>query len=148
MKSSLLFFPMLLLAGCSLSSPDHQAVKDHNLSFKSLPTVWDEALPLGNGELGALIWNREGNLRFSLDRVDLWDLRPISWLQGDEFRFSWVYDKWLNDNYGIVQDYFDRGAYSNSIAPSKIPGAALEFSFTGVEDVTEARVDLRKIKGL
>ena len=37
---------------------------------------WDEALPLGNGLLGGLLWGEAGTLRLSLDRGDLWDERP------------------------------------------------------------------------
>lgn len=115
----------------------------HNLIYDQLATSWDEAIPLGNGELGALIWNRDGNLRFSLDRVDLWDQRSISWLEKEEFNFDWVYQKWQDDDYGVVQEFFDKGAYSNSIAPSKIPGAALEFVFEGVDEVLSAELDVQ-----
>ena len=49
----------------------------HDLHFTSLAKQWDEAIPLGNGMLGALIWQKEDQLRFSLDRADLWDMRPM-----------------------------------------------------------------------
>ncbi len=110
--------------------------------FSELATVWDEAIPLGNGMMGSLVWAKEGRLRFSLDRADLWDLRPISYLQQEEFDFDWVYKKWEEDKYGEVQALFDVGAYSQSIAPSKIPGAALEFEFTGMEAVESAELML------
>jgi alpha-L-fucosidase 2 len=132
---------ILLLCSCSnTSQPGSDS--SHNLIFNDLAASWDEALPLGNGELGVLIWGKEGKLRFSLDRSDLWDLRSISWLEKDEFRFSWVYQKWLENDYKIVQDFFDKGAYSNSIAPSKIPGAALEFTFEGMANVIKAELDV------
>ena len=41
----------------------------HDLHFKYLATQWDEAIPLGNGMLGALIWQKDNRLRFSLDRA-------------------------------------------------------------------------------
>jgi hypothetical protein len=47
----------------------------HGLRFKTPVTVWDEALPLGNGTMGALIWGDGRPLRISLDRSDLWDRR-------------------------------------------------------------------------
>jgi alpha-L-fucosidase 2 len=31
----------------------------HDLKFDKLATVWDEAIPLGNGMLGALVWQKE-----------------------------------------------------------------------------------------
>ncbi len=54
-----------------MAQPQHR----HNLKFDSLAKRWDEAMPLGNGWLGALIWEKEYKLRLSLDRVDLWDDR-------------------------------------------------------------------------
>ena len=37
----------------------HRRLKpEHNLLFDSLPKRWDEAIPLGNGMLGALIWQK------------------------------------------------------------------------------------------
>ena len=50
---------------------------DHDLVFDYLASTWDEGIPLGNGMMGALIWQKDGNLRFALDRADLWDLRPV-----------------------------------------------------------------------
>jgi len=37
---------------------------------------WDEAIPLGNGLTGGLLWGKDNQLNVSLDRGDLWDLRP------------------------------------------------------------------------
>ena len=48
-----------------------------NLTFSSLPTRWDESLPLGNGMLGAMVWQKNDQLRFSLDCASLWDERPM-----------------------------------------------------------------------
>ena len=36
---------------------------------------WDEAMPLGNGALGCLIWGASDALRFSVDCAGLWDTR-------------------------------------------------------------------------
>ncbi|TMI87647.1 MAG: hypothetical protein E6H08_19110 [Bacteroidetes bacterium] len=43
----------------------------HNLGFDTLAKRWDEGIPLGNGWLGALIWEKDNKIRMSLDRVDL-----------------------------------------------------------------------------
>ncbi len=34
---------------------------------------WDDGLPLGNGDMGCLIWGNGQNLRLSIDKGDLWD---------------------------------------------------------------------------
>ena len=40
-----------------------------NITIKN----WDEALPLGNGDMGCLVWNSADKLRFSLDKGGIWD---------------------------------------------------------------------------
>lgn len=43
------------------------------LTFPTTVTSWDEAIPLGNGDIGCLIWDSPEKLRFSLDKCDIWD---------------------------------------------------------------------------
>ena len=38
-------------------------------------TRWDEAVPVGNGLIGGLLWGDGRKLKLSLDRCDLWDER-------------------------------------------------------------------------
>lgn len=130
--------PLLLLficLSCTEKSPFDNLVQSPNdLHFERLPTVWDEAIPLGNGMVGALIWKKEGKLRFSLDRADLWDLRPMKNKEKPEWKYSWVYDQWKKDDYKPVQDMFDV-PYDREPAPSKIPGASLEFDISALGEV-------------
>lgn len=60
-------------------------------------------MPLGNATVGALVWQRDSSLRLSLDRTDLWDLRPVDSLSGDNFRFSWVKEHIRTKDYLPVQ---------------------------------------------
>ncbi|MBZ5858956.1 glycoside hydrolase family 95 protein [Flavihumibacter profundi] len=99
----------------------------HDLHFNSLAPQWDEAIPLGNGMLGALVWQKDQQLRFSLDRADLWDERPMKGLHRKEFSYAWVQEQVRNNNYGVVQQYFD-SPYDHEPAPSKIPGGAINFN--------------------
>jgi hypothetical protein len=99
----------------------------HDLHFDTLAKQWDEAIPLGNGMLGALIWQKGDNLRFSLDRADLWDMRPMKGLHRKEFNYQWVIDHVKSKDYAPVQKYFD-DPYDKEPAPSRIPGGALEFN--------------------
>lgn len=98
----------------------------HDLQFNQLATRWDEAIPLGNGLLGALIWQKDDHLRMSLDRADLWDMRPMKGLHRKEFSYQWVIDQVNKKDYKPVQQYLD-APYDHEAAPSKIPGGALEF---------------------
>lgn len=101
-----------------------------DLSFDKLAATWDEGIPLGNATVGSLVWERDSVLRMSLDRTDLWDLRPTDSLSGDNYKFSWVKKHIAEGNYLPVQKKFD-WPYSQNAAPSKIPGAALEFTRMG-----------------
>lgn len=102
-----------------------QSPNFHNLHFNSLPQRWDQALPLGNGMLGALVWQKDQNLHFSLDRADLWDLRPMNGLQRPEFSYQWVQEQIKKGEYEPVQQFLD-APYDREPAPSKIPGGAFE----------------------
>lgn len=113
-----------LLFSCAIRE---EQLQERILWFEQPAETWDEAIPLGNGMLGALIWQKDNNLRFSLDRADLWDLRPMFDVNKPEFCFNWVQQQVKNNNYKAVQDLFD-APYDQSPAPSKIPGAALEFN--------------------
>ena len=94
--------------------------------FDSLAGKWDEAVPLGNGQVGALVWQKGDRLRFSLDRVDLWDLRPTEGMTWDKPVYDWICEQWQNNTYGTVQELLDE-PYGRLPAPSKIPAGALEF---------------------
>ncbi len=113
----------------------------HGLAFPKLASSWDEGLPLGNGMLGALVWRRENFVRLSLDRADLWDLRPMKAMSGPEWTFRWVVDQWKKNDYGPVQERFD-APYDRDPAPSKIPAAALEMDASGWGDAAEARLTI------
>ncbi len=129
---------ILLMNSCQ-SNTIHPERSESDLVFNNLSTTWDEAIPLGNGLLGALIWQKEEKLRFSLDRADLWDLRPVENLTRPEFSFAWVQEQVRNNTYKSVQDMFDV-PYDQMPAPSKIPGAALEFDISALGNVTSVRL--------
>jgi len=115
----------------------------HDLKFDQLPLSWDEGIPLGNGMLGALIWEKEGKLRFSLDRADLWDLRPMENLDTDKWKFSWVLDQWKRNKYKNVQNQFDK-PYDLLPAPTKIPAGALEFNLESYGKPNSVHLELEK----
>ena len=65
-----------LLAGTAVRAGPPPATEAMKLTLAAPISTWDEALPLGNGLLGGLLWGGGGTLRLSLDRGDLWDERP------------------------------------------------------------------------
>lgn len=141
MKISYFLFSMMLLVGIISTAIAKPAIPKYNLQFPRLAASWDEGIPLGNGMIGALIWQKENHLRFSLDRADLWDLRPMENFTKPEFSFKWVQQQVKDNNYKVVQNMFDV-PYDKLPAPSKIPGAALEFDTKSWGEVLQVRLKL------
>ena len=138
--SFLILIFVSILSSCAPQT-EESTVGRHNLEFTELAGVWDEAVPLGNGMVGNLIWQKEGKLRFSLDRADLWDLRPMGNIDFDKWKFKDVYDYWTADKYDEVQNAFDV-PYDKSPAPSKIPAGALEFNTEALGKVKSVRLEI------
>ena len=133
---------MLMLFVGILSKSEGTNTPRFNLEFSHLAKTWDEGIPLGNGMLGALVWQKDDHLRISLDRADLWDLRPMENFTKPEFSFKWVQQQVKDNNYKVVQNLFDV-PYDALPAPSKIPGAALEFNTKAFGDVLITKLFLK-----
>jgi len=123
----------------SAKMPDNR----HNLIFPKLADQWDEAIPLGNGMLGALVWQKDGKLRISLDRADLWDLRPVKEFDRPEFSYQWVHKQVLKKEYAPVQTLFDL-PYDRDPAPTKIPAGALEFDISQLGHLTSVQLNIER----
>ncbi|MBD8487344.1 hypothetical protein IFO69_01150 [Echinicola sp. CAU 1574] len=150
MRILLLITLSAFIISCSESNKDDSKnlnLTPYGLEFDFIPTTWDEGLPLGNGEIGALIWQKNDKLRMSLDHVGLWDLRKMENLEGEEWKFSWVLDKWEKDEYKKVQDLFD-APYNKAPAPSKIPGGAIEFNIASLGKVKSSSLDIETAMGI
>lgn len=130
-----------LLAACGTGDKLAVTPSDSDLSFDNLAATWDEGMPLGNATVGALVWQRDSALRFSLDRTDLWDLRPMDSISGPNNRFAWVREQVKKGDYLPVQKKYD-WPYDQQPAPSKIPGAALEFSLEQLGSPSAVRLYL------
>ena len=115
--------------------------KTKGLHFTSLPTRWDEAIPLGNGMLGALIYAKDGNLRIALDRADLWDLRPVSSYNNAGFSYDWIYQQVLKKDYSPVQKFLDAPDIQG-VAPTKIPAGAVEFPIKNLGKIDFVDLDI------
>ncbi len=104
----------------------HYPQPRHGLHFTKAVAVWDEALPLGNGILGALVWGDGQPLKISLDRADLWDLTPVPEFESADY------------NYATMRRWHDEGKHAelarlyeqpyNRPAPTKIPAGRIEIT--------------------
>lgn len=111
-----------------------------NLRIVAPVKTWDEALPLGNGLQGALLWGEEGTLRWSLDRGDLWDERPAP---GNPLA-GFTYAKMTRmvaaqDNEGVaaIVDGANAGDH-----PTKIPAGRIEIDLAEGQSAAAFSLDL------
>ena len=139
-------YTTILALGVTLvasSQPLSNRASESDLAFPQLAHRWDEAMPLGNATLGALVWQKGEHLRLSLDRIDLWDLRPIKERNDERFDFGWVKQAVREGDYDKVLK-FDREYHgAKSPAPSKLPGAALEFKTASLGEVESVHLYLK-----
>lgn len=111
-----------------------------NLYIDEAVTSWDEAIPLGNGLTGCLIWGNGNPLRFSLDRGDLWDTRPVPETMRDDFTYKKLIELAESGNTDEVSRIFDKGY--NRAYPTKIPAGRLELDYGLPADKVESRLSL------
>ncbi len=76
----------------------------------------------------------------SLDRVDLWDDRPMPEI--DKLKFSWVTEKVKLNQYDSVQKIGDE-PYEKYAAPTKIPGAAIEINIASFGKIKTVSLDIK-----
>lgn len=132
----LLFFTMDTFAHIN-SSP-----RFHGLRFTDLPQTWEEGVPLGNGIMGTLIWEKEGHLRLAIDRADLWDLRPVAEFESPEYSWEFVCNEVIQrKTLSKVHTLIDARTYKD-IAPTKIPAGAIEFSISRLGKVKKVELDV------
>lgn len=118
---------------------------EHRYEFHKNRTRWDEGIPLGNGFLGTLVWGRPKQLRFALDRSDIWDTTPFPGIENEEFSYANMVKLAREKNIEEIRRIFD-GPY-NHVIPSKLPVGALVLSLEGNEsrsvlDLKSALVEL------
>lgn len=118
-----------------------QNLSAYNLTFNKLASKWDEAMPLGNGMLGVLIWGKNDKLRLSLDRADLWDERQAM-PDLNKYNFKWVQQQVDKKEYGIVQQKLD-APYETKPYPTKLPAGAIEFNVSSLGKVVSNVLDIK-----
>ncbi|HUW61135.1 MAG TPA: glycoside hydrolase N-terminal domain-containing protein, partial [Candidatus Bathyarchaeia archaeon] len=94
---------------------------------------WDEAVPLGNGLMGGLMWGGVNVLKVSLDRGDLWDLRRPDIVLQPDWNYATIKRLVAERNQKEISRLFD-APYNDIPYPTKLPVARLELVFP--DDVT------------
>ena len=133
-----LLLPLLLintfLASAQKSKMPELPKPCYNLVLQAPITTWDEAVPLGNGLMGGLLWGENNIIRLSLDRGDLWDERtngPAEWWK--EHTYQKAADLIAQKKYDLVSDWWDTPY--NGVTPTKLPAGRIEIKLPVYEIV-------------
>ncbi len=108
------------------------------MKYDKTISVWDEAVPLGNGTIGCLIWGKSNALRLSLDRCDMWDCTGAPKAGGE-----WTYDNLIKlkneKNHDKIYELFDMAFLKPS--PTKLPAGKIIVNL-GVDENVVSELDL------
>jgi alpha-L-fucosidase 2 len=114
----------------------------YQIVLKAPIEKWDEALPLGNGLTGGLLWGGDGGIRLSLDRGDLWDLRDHPILSDESF----TYDSMVRMVREGRNDELNEKHSHISPFPTKLPGGRLVVDIDS-KPASVFRLDMRRAMG-
>lgn len=121
--------------------------KQNDLNLQGPILSWDEALPLGNGTLGCLVWGKLPNLRFSIDKAGLWDLTPAPQTQCKDFTYQTMCRMVREEKWQELKDLFD-APYAQA-TPTKLPVGAVtlaglpDTSYEGYLSLEDATATIR-----
>jgi alpha-L-fucosidase 2 len=133
------------VAACPLRGPANAADDPMRLDLSAPITSWDEAVPLGNGLLGGLLWGEGPTIRLSLDRGDLWDERPAKNMSWDQFTFANLQRLVREKKAAEINAVFDKN-YSDA-HPTKIPAGRLEITLGPSQQVRRFELDMKTACG-
>jgi alpha-L-fucosidase 2 len=113
----------------------------HDLVFDAPVAKWDEALPLGNGMMGILVWGNGRPLKLSLDRADLWDTRPVKNWESPDNNYPTL-RRWVSEGKADeISNLFDL-PYITAPGPMKIPAGRIELDLGGDARVVRSRLSI------
>lgn len=113
------------------------------ISYEQAVCNWDEALPIGNGRMGCLIYGN-GPIRLALDRVDLWDTRPHPHTLEEGFTYGNLVRLVKSGKKEDWQEYlrlFDV-ICADRAYPSKLTAGRIELDFGVMTQHIRSRVDI------
>ena len=137
----------ILLVKAQKSNSPELPKSGYNLVLQAPVNSWDEAIPLGNGLMGGLLWGENNTIRLSLDRGDLWDERTNG---GEEWWKEHTYQKGVElvaqKKYDVINNWWD-GPY-NGVSPTKLPAGRIEIKLPVSEKVKNFELNLASAEGI
>jgi len=116
-----------------------------NLKLTAPIDTWDEAIPLGNGLMGGLLWGKDQTIRLSLDRGDIWDLRLQDEFKKEDFTWKTVQRLVAEKNQAELARRFETPFFA--AWPTKLPGGRLELSLDPSQRAESFTLDLARAVG-
>jgi len=104
----------------------HDILGPYSLTLSGPIKRWDNAIPLGNGLTGGLLWGENNTLKLSLDRGDLWDERAATDFDPEKRTFATFLECYRKQDRETWE-----GVFVNPIKTlkwTKIPGGRLEIA--------------------
>jgi alpha-L-fucosidase 2 len=118
-----------------------------NLVLEAPITTWDEAVPLGNGLMGGLLWGERNLVRLSLDRGDLWDERPAVEREWWKTRtYAKAAELVAKGDFDTVGNWWD--SPYNGTTPTKLPAGRLEITLDPTQCVERFELNLSRAEGI
>ena len=137
-----LFHPVLFLLWSLLLPGPGVAREPLPLRLQAPIQTWDEAIPLGNGLTGGLLWGEGETINLSLDRGDLWDLRRPDMLKRRDWNYATLRRLQAAGDQATIEKMFDEPYLE--ITPTKIPCARLVLKLPGAGVAKEFALDLQQ----
>ena len=118
-----------------------------NLVLKAPVDKWDEAIPLGNGFMGGLLWGEGNIIRLSLDRGDLWDERTHGekeWWK--KYTYQKAAEMIAQKKEDSVNEWWDNPY--NGVTPTKLPAGRIEIKLPVTDTVKRFELHLATAEGI
>ena len=80
--------------GCIQAQEQKSSVPEYKLWYDCPAQVWTEALPLGNGRLGAMVYGTPGTEQIQLNEESIWAGRPNNNANPDALEYIPVHPDW------------------------------------------------------
>ncbi len=108
--------------------------------------TWDEAIPLGNGLTGGLLWGEGNTIYLSLDRGDLWDERLPELYLEDDWNYATIKRLVAEKDQAEMVRRFD-APYEQVPYPTKLPGGRLVLTLDPAQSASQFHLDMKRAMG-
>lgn len=147
--SVLMILPCFQLASSAddASAVDSEAaLAKSNLALAAPIQRWDEAVPLGNGLLGGLLWGEGRNVKLSLDRGDIWDCRVPEKIGNPDWNYATLCRLVAEKKYEEMLEMFEFDTPELAY-PTKLPAGRIELNLDESQSLESFGLDLPTATG-